>query len=175
MKNYLKFLIWFLLIFGGIGLSIFLDRKVFHFMCFENQWIHYSIMILGSMLFVNTFFNTGNVGRTLAKHGRKAKDLPRLQTDQLVTTGIYSYMRHPMHQVLMGFPMSFALITVSPSFIFIVAPLEILLIYLLIITVEEPEARKKFGKAYDDYCSKTPRFCFKWECLKALTRNTDQN
>ena len=175
MKSFFKFMIWIILLVGGIGVSVYLDRNLLHFERLDGSILYYIILGLGSMLFVTAFFSTGNVGRTLAKHGRKAKDLPRMQTDQLVTTGIYAMMRHPMHQTLMQFPMAIALMIVSPSFIFIVAPLEILLIYILIRTIEEPDARKKFGKAYDDYCATTPRFCFKWKCLKALTRNPDHD
>jgi len=173
MNSFFRFIVWLILIFGGIGLSVYLDRYLIHFERFDGSVLYYIILGVGSMLFVYAFSTTGNVGRTLAKYGRKAKDLPRMQTDQLVTTGIYTMMRHPMNQTLMTFPMAIALMVVSPSFIFIVAPAEILLMYILIRTVEEPEARKKFGKAYDDYCAKTPRFCFKWKCLKALTRDYD--
>ena len=175
MSRFFRFTIWIILLVGGIGVSVYLDRYLLHFESLEGSVIYYIILGLGSMLFVSAFFSTGNVGRTLAKYGRKAKDLPRMQTDQLVTTGIYTMMRHPMNQTLMIFPMAIAFMIVSPSFIFIVAPLEILFMYILIRTVEEPGTRKKFGKAYDDYCAKTPRFCFKWSCLKALTRNPDHD
>jgi protein-S-isoprenylcysteine O-methyltransferase Ste14 len=175
MKSFFRIIIWFVFIFGGIGLSVYLDRHVLHLKELQRGVIYYIVLGIGSMLFANAFFSTGNVGRALAKYGRKAKDLPRMQTDQLVTTGIYAMMRHPMNQTLMIFPMAIAIMIVSPSFIFIIAPLEILAMYIMILLIEEPETRKKFGKAYDDYCAKTPRFCFKWKCLKALTRNPDHD
>ena len=174
MKNFLKFLFWILLIVGGIGFSVYLDKYILHFQKIDNGILYYISFGLGVFLLVISFFNTGNVGRTLAKHGRKSKDLPRMQTDKLVTTGIYALMRHPMQQTLMMFPLAIALQMVSPSFIFFVAPLEMLLIYMLILLIEEPETRKKFGKAYDEYCAKTPLFCFRWECLKALYKNPDK-
>jgi len=168
-----RIIIWFVFIFGGIGLSVYLDKYYIHIELLDNDWIHFPILGIGSMLFAFVLFNTGNVGRTLAKYGRKAKNLPRLQTDQLVITGVYSLMRHPMNQMLMIFPMAVALMIVSPSFVLIVAPLEILAMYIMIRTIEEPETRKKFGQAYDEYCAKTPRFCFRLECIKALMKDSD--
>jgi protein-S-isoprenylcysteine O-methyltransferase Ste14 len=40
----------------------------------------------------------------------------------------------------------------------------------MIKTVEEPEARAKFGQAYDRYAGKLPWFCFKPQCIKALLK-----
>ena len=173
MSKYLRIIIWLLFIVGGLFLAIFMDKVLFHTNYAEKGLFYHFVFALGVMLLVLVLNNTGNVGRTLARHGRKSKDLERMQTDQLVTSGVYSMMRHPMNQSLMMFPMAIALIGVSPSFIFIIAPLEILAMYIMIRTIEEPETRKKFGQAYDDYCAKTPRFCFKWKCLKALCKNPD--
>jgi len=173
MNKYLRIIIWLLFIIGGIALSIYMDKYVFHLPRLEKGFVYYIIFGFGVILFVNILNISGNVGRTLAKHGKTSKDIGRLQTDRLVTTGIYSKMRHPMNQGLIMLPMAIALIGVSPSFIFFIAPIEMLAMYIMIRTIEEAETRRKFGKEYDDYCAKTPRFCFKWECIKALLKNPD--
>ncbi|RUA24050.1 MAG: isoprenylcysteine carboxylmethyltransferase family protein [Bacteroidetes bacterium] len=173
MNKYFRIIIWLVFIFGGLFLSIFLDQHLLHFLQFEKDIWNKFVFILGVLLFVSVFNIAGNVGRTLAKYGRKSKDLERLQTDQLVTKGVYSMMRHPMNQGLIMMPLAIALMGVSPSFIFIIAPIEMLAMYIMIRTIEEPETRKKFGKDYDEYCARTPRFCFKWKCIKALLKNPD--
>ncbi len=66
-----------------------------------------------------------NTGRTLAKYGREGK-LKRMQTNVLVKQEIYKYMRHPMHLGLFLFPLGIAFLIGSPSFILIIAPIEII-------------------------------------------------
>jgi len=173
MNKYFRIFIWLVFIIGGLFLSLFLDQYLFHFKQFEKGIWNNLVFGLGVILFVSVLNIAGNVGRTLARHGRKSKNLERLQTDQLVTVGVYSMMRHPMNQGLIMLPMAIALIGVSPSFIFIIAPMEMLAMYIMILTIEEPETRRKFGKEYDEYCARTPRFCFKWKCINALLKNPD--
>jgi protein-S-isoprenylcysteine O-methyltransferase Ste14 len=172
MNKNARIVVWLLFIFGGIALSLWLDSRLFAADFFPEK-ARMLLGISGGVLFILAFYATGNVGRTLARHGRQAKDLPRMQTDRLVTTGIYRMMRHPMNQVLLSFPLSIALMLASPSFLFIIAPAEILAMLLMIRTIEEVETRKKFGRDYDEYCARTPRFCFRLECLKALLQNPD--
>jgi len=171
MKSLFRFIIWVILIFGGIGLSVYLDHYVFYIQDTDNNWLHYLIGGFGSMLFVMALVFIRNTGQTLAKYGRKSPTLPRMQTDQLTTVGMYSLMRHPMNQTLMMLPMAIGIMLVSPSFVFIIAPLEIMAMYIMILLIEEPKTKRKFGQAYVDYCAKTPRFCFKWECMIALNHN----
>ncbi len=173
MNKYVRIIIWLLFIVGGIALAIYMDKYVFHLERLDGGVLYYLVFGTGIILFVNILNISGNVGRTLAKHGKTSKDIGRLKTDKLVTTGIYSMMRHPMNQGLIMLPMAIALIGVSPSYIFIIAPLEMLAMYIMIRTIEEAETRKKFGKEYDDYCARTPRFCFKWKCIKALLKDPD--
>ena len=76
-----------------------------------------------------------------------------------------------MHLGLLLFPMSFAFLIGSLSFILIVAPAEIIFMLVMIKFVEEPEAIKKFGKDYVEYKNQLPWFCFKIDCLKALLKS----
>lgn len=169
LKNIFRILVWLIFILGGLALADYLDKHLF-FDCYQvfPPKIAFAIRLFGLLLLAWTVRTVGNVGRALAKYGRSSKDLPRLQTDTLAKTGIYSMMRHPMHLVLFFFPFAFAFLSASYSFILIIAPLELVLMLLMIIWIEEPEARRKFGKDYDEYCAVTPRFCLKWHCLRAL-------
>jgi protein-S-isoprenylcysteine O-methyltransferase Ste14 len=108
-----------------------------------------------------------NTGRNLARFGRVG-ELPRLQTNKLVTQGIYKYMRHPMHLGLMLFPFAFAFLVGSITFIFVIAPAEVIFILFMLLMVEEPEIIEKFDNEYWEYMKTTPAFCFKLKCLKEL-------
>jgi len=165
-----RFLIWFVFLIGGAALGIFLDLRWFPAL-WHSLWFHMVTAIPGVLLLRLVMLISRNTGKYLARKGREG-DLPRMQTNRLVTDGMYGCMRHPMHLGLMLFPWSFALITGSLSFILLIAPAETLMILLLIRIVEEPGARKKFGKAYDEYMKKVPMFSFRKECLKLLLKNS---
>jgi protein-S-isoprenylcysteine O-methyltransferase Ste14 len=107
-------------------------------------------------------------GRELAKGGKSSPDVPRLETDRLVTGGIYAHMRHPMLFGLTLVPMALAFIVGSPSFITLVAPVEMLFIVVMVLTFEEAECRRKFGDDYRSYARRVPPVCFKPNCLKML-------
>ena len=165
-KNYLRILFWIIMLFGGAILSIHYD-KIYFRSIFENTYFHFFSFILGYLLLKWVLKVSRNTGRYLAKLGREG-DIPRMETNQLVTTGRYAMMRHPMHFGLWFFPLAFALLIGSPTFILIVAPLEMLFMIIMIKLWEEPEAKKKFGRAYEEYKKKVPFFCFKPECIAEL-------
>jgi protein-S-isoprenylcysteine O-methyltransferase Ste14 len=84
-------------------------------------------------------------------------------------------MRHPMHLGLLFLPLSFAFLIGSPSFIFFIAPAEMVIMLLLIKFFEESEAIKKFDKQYIEYKKQVPWFCFKIHCLKELFKDVPKN
>jgi protein-S-isoprenylcysteine O-methyltransferase Ste14 len=153
---------------GGSGLSLWVDSLRFHTL-FISPVFHGLSLIAGVFLLLSVMKVSRNTGRLLARYGREG-ELPRMETDKLVSTGIYACMRHPMHLGLLFFPWSIALIIGSPFFIFILAPLELIFILLLVKLVEEPEALKKFGDEYRDYQKRVPAFTLRCRCLKQLFR-----
>ena len=76
------------------------------------------------------------------------------RTDKIVTTGVYSIVRHPQH-------LGALLAHVGISFLFsawyslLFTPLMVALIYL-ISRKEEEELIREFGKEYEDYKKKAP-------------------
>jgi protein-S-isoprenylcysteine O-methyltransferase Ste14 len=87
-------------------------------------------------------------------HGTPAPfDPPR----KLVAAGPYRYIRNPMYigggLVLLGF----GLVQRSPAVVLFV-PVWWLLFQLLVLLYEEPVLRHKFGREYDEYCRRTPRW-----------------
>jgi len=166
---FFRFLIWLIFLIGGAIISIHFD-KIYFYELFNSVKFHVVTMIPGYFLLKLVLRISRNTGKYLNKQGREGA-LPRLQTNILVTTGIYGCMRHPMHFGLLFFPLAFALLVGSPVFIMIVAPLEMFLILLMIKLIEEPQAVKKFGNDYIEYKKKVPFFSFKMNCLKQLLQN----
>ncbi|BBG65663.1 hypothetical protein NNO_0960 [Hydrogenimonas sp.] len=152
---------------GGSAVAIYFDLIRFREL-FLNPLYHLLTLPFGILLTVAAFRAAAAGGRELARGGRESENLPRLETDTLVTTGIYAHMRHPMLFGLSLVPLALALVIGSPTFILIIAPLEMIFIVVMVLTLEEAECRKKFGDAYDDYARKVPAVCFKKECLKRL-------
>jgi len=115
-----------------------------------------------------------NTGRLLARLGREG-DLPRMETNKLVSGGYYACMRHPMHLGLFLLPLATAFIIGSLSFVLIIAPLEILFLIIMIKLFEEPQAVRKFGDDYLRYCEQVPMFSLRQEYLRALFGNKELN
>ena len=158
-----RMLLWLVMMIGGAIYSIMKDWDT---PLFSSLSFHLIAAVLGMVLLLLAFRAAANGGRELTK-GRVG-DIPRLETNQLVTTGLYSCMRHPMLFGLTLLPLGWALLLGSPTFIKSIAPLEMLFIVVMVIIFEEMEVHKKFGEAYEDYRQKVPMVSFRWKCLKLL-------
>jgi protein-S-isoprenylcysteine O-methyltransferase Ste14 len=162
-----RLILWALLLIGGTALGIWLDLHDDRRLLFSPLW-HLLTLPVGVVLMGLAFRAAAVGGRELARGGKSSDEVPRLETDRLVTTGIYTHMRHPMLFGLTLVPMALAFIVGSPSFITLVAPVEMLFIVVMVLTFEERECRQKFGDAYDAYAARVPAVCFSITCLKAL-------
>ena len=100
----LRMLIWVLMLIGGGALGIWLDWRWFHAL-FVNPVFHLTTLVVGVLLLRLVMRASRHTGRLLARMGREG-DIPRLETNKLVTTGVYGCMRHPMHFGLLFFPWS---------------------------------------------------------------------
>lgn len=161
-----RIFIWFVFILGGLFAGVLLDIKFFTYSWTNIYW-HLISFIIGVVLIKLVFVISKNTGRFLSQYGKKG-DIPRGETNVLVKQGVYACMRHPMHLGLFLFPLAFAFLSGSLSFILFIAPSEILLMIIMIFLLEEPEAVKKFGEEYLNYKKQVPAFNFKIECLKKL-------
>ncbi len=159
--------VWIAMMLGGIIGGLWLDWRRFRKLLL-NPLFHVVTLILGVLLLQGLRTSSANTGRMLAQLGKEGEDVPRFETNKLVKSGVYSCMRHPMHLGLLFFPLAVALIIGSPAFIFIIAPLEMLLMIVMIKFIEEPEAIAKFGDEYREYQKQTPMFNFSLNCLKQL-------
>ena len=172
MKTVLRLTIWLTMLVGGVWGGWLLDKTLFPFF-YQSMPFHIAGIIVGLLLLNIVMTISRNTGRTLAKYGR-AGDLPRMETNRLVTEGVYKKMRHPMHLGLLLFPFAFAFLAGSPSFILIIAPLEVIFMLIMIKLVEEPEATRKFGDEYRNYMKVTPWFCVTAACLKELLKKVEK-
>ncbi len=172
MKSVVRIVIWVVMLGGGVWGGLLLDRHWFPGLK-GNLWFHVASFVTGFILLRMVMTVSRNTGRTLARYGRQGK-LARMETNRLVTEGPYRHMRHPMHLGLLFFPLAFAFLAGSPSFILIIAPAEALFMLLMIKWVEEPEAIRKFGDEYREYMHHTPWFCFTKVCLRALFQKVEK-
>ena len=158
-----RIILWIILLVGGAVLGAVHD---WNSPLFRSPLFHLITFVLGVNVIRFSFRAAANGGRELSR-GRVG-DIPRLETNRLVTTGIYSCMRHPMLFGLTLLPPGWALLIGSPTFIFIVAPAEMVFIILMVLVFEEMEAEKKFGEDYRRYREHVPMVSFRAVCLKKL-------
>jgi protein-S-isoprenylcysteine O-methyltransferase Ste14 len=159
----IRIILWLIMIIGGAIYSIAKDLET---TLFENVFFHFFTAFMGIIVLALAFRAAANGGKELTK-GRVG-NIPRLETNRLVKTGIFSCMRHPMLFGLTLLPLGWALLLGSPTFITLIAPLEMLFIMIMVLIFEEMEVKRKFGKAYESYREKVPMVSFRIECLKWL-------
>ena len=162
----IRIVIWIALLPGGAVLGLWWDLSLFKSYLYSPLF-HLATFIPGLVLLRMVFRISRSTGRILARYGRDG-ELLRLETNRLVTQGPYGCMRHPMHFGLLFFPLAFALLIGSPSFILFIVPMEMLFMLVMIRLVEEPEAVKKFGADYLTYRQRVPMFNLRLSCLKTL-------
>jgi protein-S-isoprenylcysteine O-methyltransferase Ste14 len=159
----IRIFLWLMMLLGGAYLAISIDANNPLFM---SPLFHILSALFGLALIMLAFRAAANGGRELAK-GRDSS-MPRLETNRLVTTGIYRCMRHPMLFGLTLLPLGWALLLGSPTFITLIAPLEMLFIIFMVLVFEEMEVKKKFGTAYEAYAQEVPMVNFSKKCLREL-------
>ena len=173
MDKILRIAFWIVMLIGGAIIGLCLDSYLFY------EWLispifHGFSFIIGIYLLKRVVNCSRNTGRLLARLGREG-DLPRMETNKLVTEGYYACMRHPMHLGLFLSPIAIAFLVGSISFMIMIAPMEIIVMIFLIKLVEEPQAVKKFGDDYLQYIKQVPMFSIKFECLRDLFHNENDN
>ena len=162
----IRVLLWVFILVGGVWIGLYYDFVYFKKIV-TNPIFHLFTFLIGAFLMKLSFHAAKVGGRELKKFGRKG-DIPRLETNRLVTSGIFSCFRHPMLFGLSFIPLALALIVGSPTFILFIAPLEMIFILIMVLVFEEMECYKKFGKDYEIYKKSTPIFSKDKECYKKL-------
>jgi protein-S-isoprenylcysteine O-methyltransferase Ste14 len=81
---------------------------------------------------------------------------PQRPDNRLVTSGIYSRVRHPRYLELLLFLLGHALLT---NYLAVYVTLVACLAgFPVLIWMEEKELRERFGKDHESYCARVPRW-----------------
>jgi len=143
-----------------------------------HQFFHIALIILGLFL-IGTFIFYFNYGENLVLKifgttllilsaflgwfpiytFRKKGGVPEgegfVKTTKLVTTGIYSIVRHPQYLAGMLFGLSFILI--SQHWLVLALGIPFMIIFYIAALDEDKFCIKKFGESYKEYIKKVPR------------------
>lgn len=87
---------------------------------------------------------------------------------QLVTTGTYRYLRHPLYAAFLSC-LNFGLAVLLNNWIYIIWALLLHAVWHWNVGSEEELMRRAFPKEYSDYCKVTGRF---FPRIRSLSRNT---
>ena len=120
-----------------------------------SQIFSWLFLIFGAYLVVVGFTEMRKKGK--AEKSREAESLYRFEkTTELVDTGIFKYIRHPLYSslIFLTWGILFKHVTIS---LFIVAVVSTVFLYLTSIT-DEKECITYFGDKYSDYMKRTKRF-----------------
>lgn len=88
----------------------------------------------------------------------KGTPVPFNPPPKLVNTGPYSYVRNPMLCGVFVLLFGFGILFNSISLVFIFSPFFILLNFIELKAIEEPELEKRLGKDYSEYKKRVPMF-----------------
>jgi protein-S-isoprenylcysteine O-methyltransferase Ste14 len=111
------------------------------------RWVGFAIGLLSIIL---TFWTEIALGRQFSPQ------LQLRQQHQLITSGPYAYVRHPLYTALDAFGFSLAL--VSANWYFVAIFMLSLVGLAFRVPKEERMMQEQFGEAYSAYSQKTGRF-----------------
>jgi protein-S-isoprenylcysteine O-methyltransferase Ste14 len=94
----------------------------------------------------------------LRRKGGVPKRAPYVRTTVLVTSGIYSIVRHP--QFLGGMLLGISLALIAQHWLVVVLGVPVVVIFFLGVIDDDKEGIEKFGDDYKAYMKKVPRINF---------------
>jgi protein-S-isoprenylcysteine O-methyltransferase Ste14 len=94
---------------------------------------------------------------SLATRGILEQPGDRLTPNSLAVTGPFQYSRNPMSLGVVVFFLGLGLFCLSPS-VLVFSGLLFLVLHSVVVYVEEPRLRSRFGQAYQDYAQRTARW-----------------
>jgi len=93
---------------------------------------------------------------TFSRHGR-GTPLPADAPRHLVTTGLFRQMRNPIMAAELSVIWAEALYLASLGTTLYAISISVTA-HLMVVHIEEPELRKRFGQSYAEYCRNVPRW-----------------
>jgi len=150
-------------LYGHLSLSVFFGTLLFSFLpvsgvtfggVFHRMLANTGVLQIAGLSIVFVSVSTYLFALT-ALRARGAPEKGRhLETDRMVTSGIYRYIRHPM--ALAVFMLCFGLMLWRLSIACIVAYVVVILLYTVVQRKEEEALIKKFGDDYLEYRQQVP-------------------
>ncbi len=135
-------------------LLVLARHRIFGARLGPNAWtasLGFALLLLGSWVNLQARRDLGL---------QRTEGLPEMNPTRypggVVSTGIYSRIRHPRYLGLMLGSLGFALLTGAIGF-FLLAILTVLL-YQMVARLEERVLREQYGAQYEDYARAVPRF-----------------
>ncbi len=104
------------------------------------------------------------------KRGKVPKGKSYMSTTRLVTSGVYSIVRHP--QFLAGILLSLAFILISQHWLVLIIGIPVIIILHRDMFWADKSCLEKFGKSYEGYMKKVPRINFILGIIKILKINS---
>jgi len=123
------------------------------------KWIGLVVIILGITIYLvcAISFLLRGLGTPMIWFAKPLKFLVGEEPKKLVASGIYKFSRNPMYvgvlMTVLGEALFYQRMVLIHYFIFL-----FILFHLVVIMIEEPHLKKKFGKEYEEYRKKTRRW-----------------
>jgi protein-S-isoprenylcysteine O-methyltransferase Ste14 len=145
-------------IYGDIGQLIFLiiflivwiaDSFIFRYSTFLTQYISNFIRVPIALVILI-------ISGLLARAGLNTVFGKKREEPHIITTGVFSFVRHPIYLASILFYLGFILL--SLSLLSILVWILIIIFYYMISRYEEKLLIKAFGSVYGEYMRKVPMF-----------------
>ena len=114
-----------------------------------SRWLGCLLMFLGIPVLLEAFAKFALYGR-----GTPA---PYMQTERLVITGSYRYVRNPMYVAIVSAVVGQALL-LGQSVLLMYALVLCGGFHAFVVWYEEPSLRRRFGERYEAYCASVRRW-----------------
>ncbi len=139
-----------------LGLFCLNVRGWFRFPFAWHQLISWVLLVLSLVPLILGVRKLTGKGRPIPERDGEPELLAFEKTSQLVTSGIYHYIRHPLYSSLLflAWGIFFKNITWSAGLLTLAATIFL----LLTARADERECLRYFGAAYRDYMQQTKRF-----------------
>lgn len=138
---------WFIVPIILISLNIFYNLPIVENELFRDFGVLVFIVgFSGTLYTVHQHFLTGRVTPVAVETPKK-----------FISKGLYKYCRNPMYiAILTAFLGTFMVFGHVLLLLYILTAVPML--HLFVVYVEEPELKRKFGKPYEDYLKRVPRW-----------------
>lgn len=141
---------------GHLLLALFLIAQIISFIVYFEYGKIFWLKIIAIVFWVGSiYFGWGTV-YVFKKKGGVKKGESFVKTTKLVDIGNYSIVRHP--QFLGGILLSLAFMLFSQHWLVILLGIPPIIMWYIGGIEEEKLGLKKFGKKYEDYKKRVPRF-----------------